>query len=127
VSDKTVINADYAALEKRILEHLEKNGDTPFKPTSALLDIHTITTAIVLGIMYSAVTKPQRGNVGKSLNFAMLYTPGAMWEVPQEAALMRIWTDEEKAQICHKLGVTQPERLYTVLTNHFNTMYRNPA
>lgn len=115
---------DYASLEQRVLDHMAKHGDTPFKPTSALLDIHTITTAVMMRIPYSSVTKPQRNNVGKSMNFAMLYTPGAMWEVPSEKLLMAIWTDEEKAQICHKLGVTQPDKLYTVLTNHFNTVYK---
>lgn len=115
---------DYASLEKRILDHQAKHGDLPFKPTSALLDIHTITTAIVLGIPYSSVTKPQRSNVGKTLNFTMLYTPGAMWEVPSEKQLLAIWTDEEKVQLCHKLGVPDPVNLYKVLTNHFNTIYK---
>lgn len=115
---------DYAALEQRVLEHAQKDGALPFQPTSALLDIHTITTAVIMRIPYSSVTKPQRNNVGKSMNFAMLYTPGAMWEVPSEKLLMAIWTDEEKVQLCHKLGVTQPDRLYTVLTNHFNTVYK---
>lgn len=116
--------ADFAAIEKRVLEHYEKHGDLPFKPSSKLLDIHTITTAVILGLMYSEVTKPQRNNVGKTLNFTMLYTPGAMWEVPQEAALMSIWTEAERLQICTDLGVTEPQHLYKVLTTHFNTIYK---
>lgn len=115
---------DFKALEQRVAAHLAEHGDAPIKPTSALLDIHTITTAIMLVIPYSRVTKPQRNNIGKTMNFAMLYTPGAMWEVPSEKALMVIWTDEEKAQICRKLGVTQPDALYEALTNHFNTAYK---
>lgn len=111
---------DYAALELRALELM---AAAPVR-TSALLDIHTITTAVMLGKMYSEVTKPQRNNVGKTMNFAMLYTPGAMWEVPSEMQLMRIWADEEKEQLCHKLGVTEPDHLYKVLTNHFNTAYK---
>ncbi|QBJ04516.1 hypothetical protein HOV23_gp057 [Pseudomonas phage Lana] len=118
------ITTDFAAIEQRVLEHYEKHGDLPLQPTSALLDIHTITTAITLGLMYSEVTRPQRSNVGKTLNFAMLYTPGAMWEVPQESVLMAIWTDEERVQLCRKLGVTQTVNLYKVLTHHFNTAYK---
>lgn len=120
----TVATTDYASLEQRVLDHIEKHGDLPFKPTSALLDIHTITAAIILGIKYSAVTRPQRNNVGKTLNFSMLYTPGAMWEVPQESALLAIWTDEEREQLCHKLGVTEPANLYKVLTHHFHDIYK---
>lgn len=118
---KKMPSLDYSSIEQRIMAGLlERN----VRPTSALLDIHTITTAIMLSIPYSNVTKPQRSNVGKSMNFAMLYTPGAMWEVPSEKALMSIWSDEEKAQLCHKLGVNQPEALYAALTNHFNTTYK---
>jgi hypothetical protein len=124
VKNDIVHKVDYTALEKQMIDRLAAGG---IQPTSALLDIHTITTAIVLGIKYAAVTRPQRNNVGKSLNFAMLYTPGAMWEVPQESALMAIWTDEEKAQLCHKLGVTEPENLYKVLTHHFQTAYKGQA
>lgn len=118
---------DFAAIEQRVLEHYEKHGDLPFKPSSKLLDIHTITTAITLGVMYSEVTKPQRSNVGKTLNFSMLYTPGAMWEVPQESALLSIWTVEERFQLCVDLGVTRPDNLYKVLTSHFNTVYKGKA
>ena len=114
-------NMDYAGLEQRIAAHEAKHGSLPFAPAHKLLDIHTITSAVVLNIPYSAVDKRQRSNVGKSLNFSCLYTPGARWEVPQESALMKIWTDRERAELVMHFGITDTATLYSVLVNHFNT------
>lgn len=112
---------DYAAIEQRLAATLSLH-----KP-SKLLDIHTITAAITLGLPYSSVCKRQRSNVGKSLNFAMLYTPGAKWEVPTEAALMSIWTEAECDQIRKDLELDQPGALYPLLLNHFNNIYGGKA
>lgn len=114
---------DYASLEKRVLAEYQEAypGFTPVK--SHLLDIHTITSAVVLGTLYSSITKPQRNNVGKSLNFSMLYTPGAMWEVPSEKDLMSIWTYEECQQLRDDLGIDPTKDLYQALTTHFTSCY----
>lgn len=114
-------NMDYAGLEQRIAAHEAQHGSMPFAPAIPLLDIHTITSAIVLCIPYSEVTKRQRSNVGKELNFSALYTPGARWEVPQESALMKIWTDRERAELVMHFGITDTATLYSVLVNYFNT------
>lgn len=116
-------NMDFAGLEQRIAAHEAKHGSMPFAPSNPLLDIHTITSAVVLNIPYSSVTKRQRGNVGKELNFSSLYTPGARWEVPQEAALMKIWTDKERADLVIHFGITDTSTLYQALVNHFNTNF----
>lgn len=119
-------NMDYAGLEQRITEHAERElakyreAYPGFAKAVPLLDIHKITTAITLGCMYSSVSKDQR-RVGKSLNFSCLYTPGARWEVPQESALMKIWTDRERAELVMHFGITDTATLYSVLVNYFNT------
>lgn len=121
---KVIVDVDFSWLERKLLgQQLEGTAIR----TSKLLDIHTITAAITLQIPYSQVTKPQRTRVGKTLNFSMLYTPGAMWEVPTEKTLMAIWTDKERAQLCIDLGVTQTVNLYKALTAHFNTTYKAKA
>lgn len=114
-------NPDFTAIEQRTMEHFAKeHGIAKALP---LLDIHTITTALTLGIPYSSVTKSQRGNVGKNLNFSALYTPGVQWEVPQEHMLMAIWTDKERAQLVMQFGITDTSTLYQALVNHFNKAY----
>lgn len=112
--------ADFTLLEQRAADHMAREQSV----TNALLDIHTITTAVMLTIPYSSVTKQQRCRVGKSMNFAALYTPGVMWEVPQEAQLMAIWSEKEKDQLYTVLGIGKGEQdLYKALVNHFNKSY----
>ncbi|AUM59663.1 hypothetical protein HOS55_gp061 [Pseudomonas phage PMBT3] len=110
---------DFTATEERILKQY-REAYPGVAQAVPLLDIHKITTAITLGCMYSGVSKDQR-RVGKSLNFSSLYTPGARWEVPQEAALMKIWTDRERAELVMHFGITDTATLYSVLVNYFNT------
>ena len=110
---------DFTTTEERILKQY-RDAYPGMAQAVPLLDIHKITTAITLGCMYSGVTKDQR-RVGKSLNFSSLYTPGARWEVPQEAALMKIWTDRERAELVMHFGITDTATLYSVLVNYFNT------
>jgi hypothetical protein len=112
---------DYAAIERR----LASSGE--LYKSSKLLDIHTITAAVILGLPYSKVCKRQRSNVGKTLNFTMLYTPGAMWEVPSEAALMAIWTEAECEQIRKDLEIEEPGALYPLILKHFNNIYGGKA
>ena len=117
-------DVDYVALEQRIAAHEAEHGPTLFTPANPLLDIHTITTAVMLTIPYGSVTKQQRCRVGKSMNFAALYTPGVMWEVPPEAQLMAIWSEKEKDQLYTVLGIGKGEQdLYQALVNHFNKSY----
>lgn len=118
--------ADFTSLEQRTAEHFAKeHGIAKALP---LLDIHTITAAVMLTIPYSSVTKQQRCRVGKSMNFAALYTPGVMWEVPQEAQLMAIWSEQEKDQLYTVLGIGKGEHdLYKALVNHFNKAYGGKA
>lgn len=118
--------ADFTQLEQRTMEHFAKeHGIAKALP---LLDIHTITTAVMLTIPYSAVTSGQRRRVGKNMNFAALYTPGVMWEVPSEAALMAIWSEKEKDQLYTVLGIGKGEHdLYEALVNHFNKSYGGKA
>lgn len=118
--------ADFTQLEQRTMEHFAKeHGIAKALP---LLDIHTITTAVMLTIPYSAVTEGQRRRVGKNMNFAALYTPGVMWEVPSEAALMAIWSEQEKDQLYTVLGIGKGEHdLYEALVNHFNKSYGGKA
>lgn len=112
--------ADFTQLEQRVADHMAKEQGL----TNALLDIHTITTAVMLTIPYGSVTKQQRCRVGKSMNFAALYTPGVMWEVPPEAQLMAIWSEKEKDQLYTVLGIGKGEQdLYQALVNHFNKSY----
>jgi hypothetical protein len=110
---------DFTATEERILKQY-RDAFPGMAQAVPLLDIHKITTAITLGCMYSSVSKDQR-RVGKSMNFGSLYTPGARWEVPQEAALMKIWTDRERAELVMHFGITDTSTLYQVLVNYFNT------
>lgn len=110
---------DFTTTEERILQQY-REAYTGVAQAVPLLDIHKITTAITLGCMYSGVSKDQR-RVGKSLSFSSLYTPGARWEVPQEAALMKIWTDRERAELVMHFGITDTATLYSVLVNYFNT------
>lgn len=110
---------DFTTTEERILKQY-RDAYPGMAQAVPLLDIHKITTAITLGCMYSGVTKDQR-RVGKSLNFSCLYTPGARWEVPQESALMKIWTDRERAELVMHFGITDTATLYSVLVNYFNT------
>lgn len=110
---------DFTTTEERILKQY-RDAYPGMAQAAPLLDIHKITTAITLGCMYSGVTKDQR-RVGKSLNFSCLYTPGARWEVPQESALMKIWTDRERAELVMHFGITDTATLYSVLVNYFNT------
>lgn len=110
---------DFTTTEERILKQY-RDAYPGMAQAVPLLDIHKITTAITLGCMYSGVTKDQR-RVGKSLNFRCLYTPGARWEVPQESALMKIWTDRERAELVMHFGITDTATLYSVLVNYFNT------
>lgn len=110
---------DFTTTEERILKQY-RDAYPGMAQAVPLLDIHKITTAITLGCMYSGVTKDQR-RVGKSLNFSYLYTPGARWEVPQESALMKIWTDRERAELVMHFGITDTATLYSVLVNYFNT------
>lgn len=110
---------DFTTTEERALKQY-RDAYPGMAQAVPLLDIHKITTAITLGCMYSGVTKDQR-RVGKSLNFSCLYTPGARWEVPQESALMKIWTDRERAELVMHFGITDTATLYSVLVNYFNT------
>lgn len=110
---------DFTTTEERVLKQY-RDAYPGMAQAVPLLDIHKITTAITLDCMYSGVTKDQR-RVGKSLNFSCLYTPGARWEVPQESALMKIWTDRERAELVMHFGITDTATLYSVLVNYFNT------
>lgn len=110
---------DFTTTEERILKQY-RDAYPGMAQAVPLLDIHKITTAITLGCMYSGVTKDQR-RVGKSLNLSCLYTPGVRWEVPQESALMKIWTDRERAELVMHFGITDTATLYSVLVNYFNT------
>lgn len=116
---------DFTATEERILQQY-REAYTGVAQAVPLLDIHKITTAIALGCMYSGVSKDQR-RVGKSLNLSCLYTPGVRWVVPQEAALMKIWTDKERADLVIHFGITDTSTLYQALVNHFNTNFGRQA
>lgn len=118
---------DLNDLEQRVIDR-ELVDKLPFAPASPLLDIHTITTAVMLEIPYSAVTKQQRCRVGKSMNFTALYDPNAVWEVPREQQLMAIWSEHEKDQLYTVLGIGKGEHnLYEALVNHFNKIYGGKA
>lgn len=70
----SLISADYSQIELRILAHL--SGDqrllTAFNNEE---DIHCVTASEVFGVPLESVTKQQR-NVGKTLNFALMYQQG---------------------------------------------------
>lgn len=112
---KLDIELDFSALEQRVAQYL---GEKMPERTSSLLDIHTITAAVVNGVMYSSVTKPQR-RAAKSINYSALYTPGSRWNPPAKEFLMPIWTADEQRQIIIDIGWTRGD-LYEAIKTFFN-------
>lgn len=68
------------------------------------LDMHIISAALMFGTRYDLVTAEQRAHA-KGRTFGYMYAPKAKWQLPPEAELMRIYTDEQKAEIAKELGV----------------------
>lgn len=121
---KHIAPMDYSALEQRIRAIEEEKGPHLFEPKSALLDLHTITTAIYLGVMYSEVTKKQRSRIGKALNFGAMYSPCTQWHTPPKEQLLAIWTEHEQAQLYTVLGIQRGQQdLYEALAFHFAKTY----
>lgn len=107
--------ADYATAEKM----LESWRNQPVSSVqSKLLDLHTMAAALMYGTQYHLVTDDQR-RAAKSRNFMAMYTPGTQWVLPAEAAMMAIYTEEQRLQLCLDLRVSRPGLLYQALQAHF--------
>ena len=81
------------------------------------LDLHIISAALMFGTRYDLVTTDQRAKA-KNRMFGLMYDPKAKWQLPPEAELMRIYTDEQKAEIAKELGV-EPTGLYQAIVKKF--------
>lgn len=81
------------------------------------LDIHIISAALMFGVRYDLVTAHQR-QVAKSHNFTQAYTATSKWKMPPEDQLMRIYTDDAKAEMAKDLGV-EVKDLYQTIVNKF--------
>lgn len=94
----------------------EAYGNTFAKAVPGL-DMHIISAALMFGTGYDLVTTDQRAKA-KSRTFGYMYDPKAKWQLPPEAELMRIYTDEQKAEIAKELGV-EPTGLYQAIVKKF--------
>ena len=106
---------DFSALEKRVMSHMEGMS----KISSALLDFHKITAALLNGVKYSEVTDKQR-RAAKSLNFRLMYSPGTIWQGPDEDAFRTLYTEEEWQQLHVDTRVSRPHQIYEAIKAHFN-------
>jgi DNA polymerase-1 len=91
--DHVILSADYSQIELRLLAHM--SGDEKlvqaFKDDE---DVHKRTAAAIFDVPPSEVTSQQR-NVGKTLNFALVYRQGAFATAQQ----LGITTNEAKVFI----------------------------
>ena len=108
------INADYAEVEKRATFMM---GLSDIR--SDLLDFHKITAALVFGVKYGEVTKDQRSSA-KELNFRLVYSPGYIWQGPDEWVFRGIYTDDEWQQLHVDTRVSRPHQIYEAIKAHFN-------
>ena len=70
-----LIEADFSQIELRVLAHYTKDPAflTAYGDTKHQIDIHRKTAALALGIPESDVTDEQRRDIGKSVNFGIVY------------------------------------------------------
>jgi DNA polymerase-1 len=92
---KLIISADYSQIELRLLAHF--TSDTVLKAAFENdEDVHARTASEIFEIPLDSVTKEQR-NVGKTLNFALLYQQG-----PQATGKQLGISTKEASQIIAK-------------------------
>jgi DNA polymerase I len=89
-TDHTLIVADYSQIELRILAHLTQDPVLmdAFKNNQ---DVHARSASEIFDIPLEKVTKQQR-NIGKTLNFALMYQQGAF----STAKLLGVTVEEAK-------------------------------
>lgn len=108
------ISVDFSAIEKRIADMMGRS-----EISSTPLDFHKITAALLNGVKYSEVTKEQR-RAAKSLNFRLMYSPGTIWQGPDEDAFRTLYTEEEWQQLHVDTRVSRPNQIYEAIKAHFN-------
>lgn len=91
-----------------------------------LLDIHTITAALLHRVPYSAVDKHQR-NQAKALNYWWMYNPDARWSPPPRAELFAIYTPAEIKQLQVDLQWDGSEDLYDTIRRYFQPVELKPC
>lgn len=116
---------DFSLVEERILNHPGvKNALDLYHavrlmaPTTHLLNIHTITAALMHRVPYSEVTREQRQRA-KSLNWFWLYQPDAKYEVPPRDQLFAIYSPSEIKQLQIDLKWDGSEDLYEPIKRYF--------
>lgn len=72
---KVFVYADYSQLELRLAAHLSKDPNL-VRGYTENLDLHSLTASNIFGCKLQDVKKEQR-QVGKTINFAMIYDAGA--------------------------------------------------
>lgn len=102
------------SVAQRMQEQFKVGG---FAKAIAGLDLHIISAALMFGTRYDLVTAEQRAHA-KGRTFGLMYDPKAKWQLPPEAELMRIYTDDQKAEIAKELGV-EPTGLYQAIVKKF--------
>lgn len=113
------INVDFSAIEKRVADMMGRGEIRMSEISSDLLDFHKITAALLNGVKYSEVTKEQR-RAAKSLNFRLMYSPGYIWQGPDEDAFRTLYSDEEWYQLFIDTRVARPQKIYEAIKMHFN-------
>lgn len=68
-----LIEADYSQIELRVLAHYSKEPAWVRGYRVDAIDVHRQTAAMVLGIPVDRVTEVQRNQIGKEVNFAIIY------------------------------------------------------
>lgn len=107
---------DMGKLEQQLAAHFPLPTEQEAR-VNKMLDMHSMSAALMFGVAYSDVTKKQR-QTAKSLTFPAAYTPRFVYSVPAAELLMSIYSVDEKESLARDMGVPLTE-LYTAIKARF--------